>query len=737
MVVTIYINLLISGVVSAQYSQIDSLIQIASKFDQDSPEYLDNAQKIRTQSDHLNYTQGIAKGNMLFGEYFRETKNFDSSAYYYQQAIDLFTKLNDEPKIGLAYSKLGNVFENSHQRIKAIEAYNKSIAIDKKHNEYETLSYTYVNKGYCCWKLGMYDSAEVAYLNAVEFSDLVGAERRKGIIYNNVAILYYNWAQYESAINYYRMSLEIRKKYNDFKGLALVYNNIGRVHIDIGQYNQANINFSNAMSYAILSQDNAAIGYTNNSFGILHFRQEHFDSALYYYNKSLKNYNEDDNYEGLLLNYKDIGDTFLELNKTEFAEEYIKRSLMLAEKGNYLLSIAENNMLLGKLALTKKEYKSAIERSEKALEICQQIKNQNIAKDAHLVIAKTYEALSDLDKALKHYKQFLTASHEVINTETAKKIIEMEKTTEAAKNRSKLQEQQLAIERQKIYTIVLIIFIFSLIILSVSLFVYYRKTKKVNVLLQEKNEQIHSQAAEIHNKNIELKNLVDTKNKLFSIIAHDLKNPFFSILGYSQILKNDYLSLTENEKVQFIDEISVSLHNTYQMLENLLHWSKKQIESIEPHPTEFSLNNIIQTALKHIKVLSEIKSIRFNLSIPEHIKMFADQDMTEIVFRNLVTNAVKFSYESGEINISARQSNNSVFISIEDFGIGMKKETIKDFLDNSSFNRSRTGTQGEKGTGLGLVLTKEFIEENGGDISIISKLNKGTKITIKLPAANS
>lgn len=234
----------------------------------------------------------------------------------------------------------------------------------------------------------------------------------------------------------------------------------------------------------------------------------------------------------------------------------------------------------------------------------------------------------------------------------------------------------------------------------------------------------------------ELKLLNETKDKLFSIIAHDLRNPFISLLGISHLIVEEYNELSEDEKLEYIAEIEKSAKSAYDLLENLLYWSRSQTNNITCSPQEIDIREIIEKNIRLLSTLAASKKINIINNVKNETLAYADLSMIDIVIRNLISNAIKFTPELGEIKIESHHNDDYVSISVIDSGIGMSSEKIEKLMKYNQINSS-LGTNKEKGTGLGLILCKDFIEKNNGKLFIESEIGKGTKITFTLPMLKS
>jgi ligand-binding sensor domain-containing protein/signal transduction histidine kinase len=264
---------------------------------------------------------------------------------------------------------------------------------------------------------------------------------------------------------------------------------------------------------------------------------------------------------------------------------------------------------------------------------------------------------------------------------------------------------------------------------------------EINALLEERSNQIEEQAEilqaqkkELEEANLHLNELNSTKDKFFSIIAHDLKNPFNTVLGFSELLKIKYNTLSEAKKIKYTEIIYDSSKNIYSLLENLLQWARTQTNKIEFEPTNFKLKDLVEQNIILLKENLTNKKITLRQKITNSCNVYADRNMINAVLRNLLTNAIKFTNIEGDIVISSTEKDGYIEVSIKDTGIGMSKGEISQ-LFRVDANFSRSGTDGETGTGLGLILCKEFIVKNGGNIWVESTPGKGSRFLFTLPAA--
>jgi PAS domain S-box-containing protein len=239
---------------------------------------------------------------------------------------------------------------------------------------------------------------------------------------------------------------------------------------------------------------------------------------------------------------------------------------------------------------------------------------------------------------------------------------------------------------------------------------------------------------EIKLQNEELQKINSEKDKFFSIIAHDMRGPLGGIMGMTEMLTNESYQLSENDRKQMMANLSRSSRNTFSLLENLLEWAQMKQGLTDFKPQELELTQIITECISTLEESAKVKRIELFVQIAGEQIVLADKNMLQSVIRNLISNAIKFTPKGGKVSISAESSaNDMMVVSVRDTGIGMTREMM-DNLFCIDMNTKRPGTNGEKSTGLGLLLCKEFVEKLGGKITVESEPNKGTVFSFNIPA---
>ncbi len=265
-------------------------------------------------------------------------------------------------------------------------------------------------------------------------------------------------------------------------------------------------------------------------------------------------------------------------------------------------------------------------------------------------------------------------------------------------------------------------------------FLYKTNKKKTeySTELEAKNEELDLLIRSLSESRMELEKTNKAKDKFFSIIAHDLKNPLSTFITVTDFLKDDYKDMPDEEKVSFIEDMNHSAKSLYSLLENLLYWSRSQMGVIDFHPMDLDINYLVRQSKDVLFLQAQNKNISINLELSELRPVAADANMLMTVVRNLMSNAIKFTPLAGKIEVKTGYFEKYVYIRVKDSGVGIPQEKMKELFEPSKFE-SNPGTANEKGTGLGLVLCNEFVQKHNGRIEVESQVMEGSIFTVLIP----
>jgi signal transduction histidine kinase len=353
-----------------------------------------------------------------------------------------------------------------------------------------------------------------------------------------------------------------------------------------------------------------------------------------------------------------------------------------------------------------------------------------ISNNDHLLNLKnSEEATAFLKNAQPYYNNIVEIAEKFIHNEASDPIKQTESLLADELSffqimdnviEQYVKENQIEITRFKYFII------FSNIAIIFILFILVMLVINPAIIENERKTEI------IRKQNAELTSLIATRNKIFSIIAHDLRTPFNAILGLSDLL----VSNIRDHDVEDIEGILNKIHrqstSTYQLLENLLNWAKTQTGQISFNPEKLDLNNAIEETIAIVIPMAENKGITFKVAHSDVPHVYADPDMLNAILRNLVINAIKYSEINSEVYIFSKSMESHTEITIADQGTGMCEEELIGLFRHDT-QRSKEGTLKERGTGLGLIICKEFVDRHNGSLTVVSEINRGSKFTFTIP----
>jgi signal transduction histidine kinase len=394
--------------------------------------------------------------------------------------------------------------------------------------------------------------------------------------------------------------------------------------------------------------------------------------------------------------------------------------------------IAESYNNIGVLYYEQKNIQRAVSNLMLGLEAAREAQAQDQIRKAYENLSQCYKDAGDFKTSLE-YKELLIAINEFIqNDKNERQLLETQNRYVVDKKQleiEKLESIRAAREKELVVQTKFRNFLIALIglgavIVLLTLYLYVSK-RKSNRVLQAANTRVNQQ-------NAELVELNATKDKFFSIISHDLKGPLNSLTSFSGLLINHTDSLSKDEIKMLAKDLDKSLKNLFALLENLLEWSRSQTGNIEFKPETFDLNALLHQNRELLHTQAQNKQISIVQDGQTGLPVNAHKHSINTVVRNLISNAIKFTPQGGTITLGVKQSDKLLMVSIADTGVGMSAEVMQKLFRLDTKHTTR-GTAEEKGTGLGLILCKEFIEKNGGRIWVESEVGKGSVFYFSLP----
>lgn len=499
--------------------------------------------------------------------------------------------------------------------------------------------------------------------------------------------------------------------------------NLGSVRMVLNDYDKAEEMFlkSFQMIKEFYAEANDSVPPTviinlYNNLGIIHREKSQLDESVQYLNNGIKSARTGIGFEPdlirLLIN---LGETLIKQKKLNEATLALNEALSIARKNNNKATESAVYLSLGNLSEENENTKAAFEYYRTGYRLAIQFGDVSMLQGISYPLAKLYKKTGQADSSLK----YLTLSNEYqekLNLEKAKDNLLRQELNAQFREREQVLEAR--DKNRKIWAILIL----SMII-AVALISFYFTFKKLR--------KIQADKAYIKQKAQELKEIIETKDKLFSIIAHDLRGPIGNFIPALELLTSNN-AIDENLKKRLLAEMKKDSKNTYSLLDDLLTWAGIHGNSIQITPQNFVLNEALIQNVVLLTPGADQKSISISIETTGIITVFADKNTISTVVRNLLSNAIKFTPVNGIIIISAKNNGRYCEVTIADSGVGMSKEIADNLLISRSYYTT-FGTNGEKGSGLGLAICREFVEKNGGEIWLESEQGKGSKFIFTIP----
>ncbi|UZD23234.1 tetratricopeptide repeat-containing sensor histidine kinase [Algoriphagus halophytocola] len=578
-------------------------------------------------------------------------------------------------------------------------------------------------------------------LEAEKLAKAQGDKSEEAKAKENIGWIYYRQGQWQKSFDYSKESYELAMEVEDLQEAARVLNNMGALYYEQKNYPQAIAQFKNAYRLSEEAEDLYTTIRSLNNVAYNFTLIDELDSARFYAIKAIEANEAAGSPYLTAFSHRVIGDIYLKKAQLDSAEYVFELAWEMAVEQGITSFQASILHRLGNVYLTNGKIDKAKAALDRGLEIS--VENQYLDEQSksHKYLAIYHEKVGDINEAFRHQKLYLQLYDSLTDQSTRDRLALMQGMFQDDLNQSELdlllaqnenQAAKLAFNRR----IIIIISVAAIVVLALMIWLYFlhRNVKRTNTKLLDHQNKIQDQNADLASKSMELEEINQTKNKLFSVIGHDLRGPVGQVKTIVDLLIKGELDQEEFEEL--LKNLNKDVDSVYFTLDNTLKWSMAQMEGFKINRTIVKLNAVVKSSIKLLDSMIKEKGIHVNNQLQGDEEIFADRDLIEVVIRNILSNAIKYSNLGDEILLSADYDSDSCVLCINDQGVGMSKEQLDKLLsDEYVFSGSQLGTKQEKGSGLGLQVCKEFTRLNGGELSIDSELGKGTKICIKLPAA--
>jgi signal transduction histidine kinase len=657
-------------------AKAELLVSLADKLRYINPaEGVESARQAASLAKKLNDNELYLRALNLMAVNYTNLDHIDSVLVVLHEALQT-EKISPHSKLRLKTNVLLGTAHNKRNRLDSARYYYEAarelaLELDDKNS----IAAIYANLGTVAESRGDLKTAFDNYLLGLKFYEEAGDLQRQAISLNNIGLLNNTLGNQNRAVDYILRAVEINQQINSFYHLSTNYGNLGMIYQYMDNYEEAE-NFYQK-SYQIARDHGFAL-----------------DEAR------------------ALLN---LGSLYMNLDRIDDARTMFTLSLEICKERGITYGVMLNYFNMVDIALIENDFEMANLYLDKTYEIASEIEQLDIVKKVYQQRATVNEATGNYAEALNFFKKFNHLDDSL--TELANKTQIEEIQTRYETDKKELENQTLRLENDSKARIIkaqryIFAAIAVILMLLIILIIYILRSRK-----------------KIQKINAELNELNSTKDKLFSVISHDLRSPFNSLLGFLQMLIEDYDSFDDKEKKEMLEMVYQQGNNTYSLLENLLQWSLAQRGRINYNPGMHDLHELAKMEVDFL----ESRAFKKNISIVNEIEpdrpIYADNDLVKIMLRNIINNSIKFTHMGGKILLSSSQTTHTVSIQIKDNGVGMSPGQVSQLIVPKAV-RSTQGTAGETGSGLGLALVKEFADLNNATLKVESAVDAGTTITI-------
>lgn len=624
---------------------------------------------------------------------------------------------------------------------------------EKLHND-KAIADAYLSMGVSYGLRSNMDSAlyyfTLAYGQAVKTNYLIVM----GKSLSDIGFVYDHLDEKKEAMKYYFQALEILKKAKYTRGINQAYINIGAIYRDLQQYKLAQTYYEQCLKSYTETHDEAGIGYALFILGDCYQALGEIGKAKDYLNRSLAIRQKLDDANGVALVRKALGHMYLNNKQYHLAIASSTTALKAVQalKNKYeeaaiYLDLADTYLAMGNN--DKADYAAT-----QSLNICTAIKSPSGAAESLDRLVSVYKNKHDIAKAFEYQSRYVATQHNILTEKELKDVSLAEVNRMRQENALLAQSNQvIATKNTKIAsklnhysnTIVItsVVLVFAILLL---LILYHRNLEKqstnkllleqkaeianVNEELETMNEELNTKMELISTQNSELERLNSVKNKFFSIVSHDLRSPLNTLQTLFSVYRDG--NIDKKEFNMLLIKLEDTILTTGAFLDNLLEWSKNQLEGIVVKPINFNISDCIAENVQLFETKIGLKNLNVINQTTNHIiTAYADRNMVNLVIRNLLSNSIKFCNPGDEIKLNAEIKDNLVMMSISDTGPGINEATI-DKLFTLEHTLS-AGTQGEMGNNLGLILCRDMIVQNNGKIYFETRQGEGTIFWVELP----
>lgn len=640
---------------------------------------LGEAQRV---ADSLGDPLLIQEVDKELADYYLETGSYDSAEVLLERSAE---RSSDKQMQIQLLNLLATAYRYQSQFPDAMNTYNQALSLIDSVDNPDSHAKINTNKAALYEQIGNYSEAISLYRKGISFAESAGDSSFLATALNNLGNVYNERTNQKEAQKYLRESIAISEKQNFYNTLLRAHHNLANAERGLGNFDKAENLYKEAWKlHEKIRPDNPPIQLLYN-MGLMHLDKSELDEAEDHFQESLEHAKKRGVPAGLFYNFVGLGDVALARGKLSVSTDFYDKGFEIAKK------------------LDSPPFR--IMASEKLYEAYKKDGNFRQALKFHELAKEVSDSLKEAQKK----EQLALAEAEL-------GLRQQQKINQLLQERQEQQETRIQTQNWLI-----IAFSIGFIVILVSLYLLYQS----NIKRRRINEELEQQQNKLEEMN-------SVKDKMLAIIAHDLRSPMASMQGMLDLVEEG--DLTKSEIGEIASELKLSISQNISMMDNLLIWAREQMSGLELNIQAVNAWEVVNEVYTNFEFQASAKGINLENKVAKDLKVTTDLNLLKIIIRNLISNSIKFSQEGDEVIVRSRnEDNEKIIFEVADTGIGISKDEQEKLFNWES--KSRSGTQNEKGSGLGLQLCKEFVEKLGGDINFESTEGEGTIFQFSLPRA--
>lgn len=683
----------------------------------------------------------ISKAYFVLGSNLRLQGKTEDAITLFQHALQLSIQLKDNKGICQALIDIGEIKYKKGEYEASGKLFKDALSLAQQ-NHYANLEATALNFiGKYYHTTGRFAESVIYYKQAIARYKQQGQIMQSASVLLSLGKTYNNEGNLFMALKSYLDAYKTCENTNDYINIADACNHLGSVYLALKQPLKAMEYHRKALAYRMVLNTPEGLAISFNNIGKVFLELNKPDSAHSYFVKSLYNCEQIAYAKGKVKALTNLGKVYNQLSKPVVAQQYLTQAYTIAYASGYDAGMAESSIELGNVLLLLHQPDSAKKAFEIGLVKARTANLSEHYQHAYWGIYQYYITVNNTAQALHYHVLYAQAENKELLAENNHQLVALRVTVESEKKekdnevlRKDNELKAMTIMRKNALMWLMAIAFISTVILSILLYSRFNNKRKANQRLERLNNKIVKQNKELETLNKKLEKANREKDKIFSIIAHELRNPLYWFQNLTETLSLRYHTMPAEKVQKSLTSLDESAKNAFHLMDNLLHWSRSRLNRITPKFTEQSLEKLITESSRMYQTIIQQKNITLIQHLPSDVYAKVDADLFTCVVRNLVSNAIKFTPENGTLTIQLSPYSTSHYqVSISDSGMGISFENSK-HLFNLDIDYTSKGLMNEQGSGLGLKLCKEFVEMNGGQIWLAHTNNNGSCFCFTVPA---